>query len=151
MKTLRRIIAAVVLAFSMLSAPAFAVAPSDIHSVHSTGVTPLPDRPGFALRGYYLNRRGWSVGHYVYILEFEGKPYAGTGTSFSSGKNPVTSQLQMGESVDSKPLTCTSVAQCEKALAQMKEQELLRSAQTCSTIAECEKRLEAAKRAGALR
>lgn len=90
-----------------------------ISAVVDLGVVPVND--GFVLHGYRVMNNS-DRDHFVYVLEKNGKPVAGTthASEVSSGKSTALEVVASAVNVDSD--TCQSVQECKDKLAALRDE-----------------------------
>ena len=104
--------------------------PDRTKEVFDMGAAPVPNKPGYTLHGYRLIN-DMTRDHYVYVLEKNNEPVAGTALNYdytqSSGKTTTTHT----ESISSVVAPSAAVPPAEE----------VSGADTCTTVEECEAKI----------
>jgi hypothetical protein len=105
------------------------------------GAVNVPGKPGYTLHGYSIERQNLQP-HYVYVLEKDGEPVAGTDTSYMNGKTQATTSLVLEAPAihaDRNTFHCDGLEACKEKI---KKAEALASAPFhCDSVAECKTKL----------
>jgi hypothetical protein len=106
------------------------------------GAVDVPGRPGYTLHGYTITRQNLQP-HYVYVLEKDGEPMAGTDTSYISGKSQTTTSLVLeapASHAGRDAFHCEGLEACKEKI---KKAETIASAPFhCDSVAECKTKLD---------
>jgi hypothetical protein len=111
------------------------------------GTTDIPGKTGYAFHGYTIKMQNGTI-HYVYVVEKDGTPVAGTTASYAAGKATETTSTLVD--APSPALTeasqvagqfhCDGLAGCKAAL--QKAEELASTPFHCDSVEECTTKLQ---------